>query len=341
MKSTKKTLLILLLLLTLLVTACGTTSSAPAPAAEAPEETPAAESSAEAADGDAAAAAETDLAAGRTIEDHLGRQVELPDQPERVLALTRNFMEELFELGITPVGKVEEYKNRQEGIDLPSVSNQNNPNLEAIAALAPELIFANTRQHADLLESLEEISGAVVFIDPNKVIDDPLVSRILFMAEVLNRKAEGENYIAQLDAVTAELQAKVAPLGYETGLILEIGDKVTAAQPTGFFGALLHRMNIENIVPLGLPGSGQSTWVDFDAETILAEDPDIVLLRASGNDKDEHKQLLEDFKNNPAWSELSAVKNNQLFILPAQIAPGNISNEEALRRTAKIIGAGE
>ncbi|UNC93275.1 ABC transporter substrate-binding protein [Candidatus Contubernalis alkaliaceticus] len=273
----------------------------------------------------------------RIITDHLQREVEIPEDPQRILALTRNFMEELFELGVTPVGKVEEYNNRLEGTALPSVSNQTTPNIEAIYELAPDLIFANTRQHGEIIDALEGTGAAVVFIDPGMVQEDPLVDRIKFMSEILNRQEEAEAYIAHLDQVSEELRDKISDCSFEKGLILDSGDKISAAQPTGFFGALLYRLGIENIVPAGLPGSGQSTWVDFDAETIIKEDPDLIMLRAASNDENEHKQLLENFLNNTAWQGLKAVEENKVFVLSTKISPGNISNEEALRMTVEII----
>lgn len=274
----------------------------------------------------------------RMINDHLNRSVELPDNPQRVLALTRNFMEELFELGVTPVGKVEEYKNRPEGVALPSVSKQSAPDMEAIYRLKPDLIFANTRQHAAMLEGLEKSGAVVIFIDPNKVDNDPMTDRIKFMAEVLNRGKEAELYMQQLERVSNELKGVLVKSGYKTGLILEgTGEKGTAAQPTGFYGMLLDRLGIANIIPKGLPGSGASTWVQFDIETIVKANPDVIILKASGNDAAEHKALLEKFLGNGVFQDMNAVKQKKVFVLAEKIGPGNIANEEALKAFVKLI----
>lgn len=289
-------------------------------------------------DGIVMATAQAEAGATRVVTDHLDRQVEVPVHPQRILALTRNFMEELFELGVTPVGKVEEYKNRPQGVALPSVSKQSTPNLEVIYQLKPDLIFANTRQHGPMLDSLSASGAAVIFIDPSRVDNDPMLDRIEMMADILNRREAAEAYIERLEAVSRELRDKIASYGYRTGLMLEgAGSTGKAAQPTGFYGALFTRLGIENIIPSGLPGSDQSTWVVFDVETIMATPPDLILLRASTNHSQEHQKLRAEFMGNPLWRELKAVKAGKVFVLPARIGPGNIRNEDALRLTAGII----
>lgn len=274
----------------------------------------------------------------RMVTDHLARQVEVPEKPIRILALTRSFMDDLFEMGVTPVGKVEEYDHRPEGKALPGISKQAFPNIEAIHSLKPDIIFANTRQHAQMRESLAASGAAIVFIDPNKVEKDPLLDRMQLMGEALNKQEAVAAYARHLEAVSAELQEQVAQTQIKTGLILEgNGDTNKAAQPTGFYGALLLRLGVRNIVPAGLPGSGMSTWVTFDRERIVREAPDVILLKASTNDQQEGEELLRAFYQNPAWKNLKSVKSKQVYVLPGKISPGNISNEQALRVTADIL----
>ncbi len=287
---------------------------------------------------DTALNADTLSSETNTITDDLGREVEIPANPQKVLALTKNMMDELYEIGIIPVGRVEEYKNREELCALPSVSTQQNPNLEAIYELKPDLILANTFQHAQMAEGLEKSGAAVYFIDPTKVANDPWTDRITLMGSLLNREAEASAYLEKLDQLSAELQEKIAPANYQTGLMLLCGgDTISAAQPTGVWGALLVKLGIENIVPSGLPGSDKSTWVTYDAESIIEADPDLIILKASSNDKEQQKKIKSSFMQNPAWKELKAVKNANVYLLPGKYTPGNASNEEILDAAARII----
>ncbi|NMA18910.1 MAG: ABC transporter substrate-binding protein, partial [Clostridiaceae bacterium] len=106
-------LLLSALLLLGVISGCAnnqTSPSTPSESSSAPESSSPPESS----------SAEPDVAM-KTVTDDLGREVEIPVKPERILALNSARIEELFSLGVTPVAKVDEYKIREEGMNLPSV----------------------------------------------------------------------------------------------------------------------------------------------------------------------------------------------------------------------------
>jgi len=274
----------------------------------------------------------------RTMVDHLNRTVHLPAKPERVLALTRNFMEEMFALGIAPIGKVDEYVNRPEGKALPNISKQATPNIEAIINLKPDVIIANTRQHVPMLETLQTTGAVVFFIDPGRGGQDPLTGRIQLLGAILNRSQLAKQYIQQLESASEELKAQVAGQKFQTGIILDgAGDMTKAAQPTGFYGALLQRLGIENVVPAGLPGANASTWVTFDREAILKASPDVILIKAPGKNKGSQQKILDSVYGDSAWQETAAVKGRKVFLLPAAVDPGGMDSIEALRTTARIL----
>ncbi len=274
----------------------------------------------------------------KVFTDHLGRTVIIEGEPQRVIALTRAYMEELFEIGVTPVAKVDEYNNRLEGVSLPSVGRQSNPDLEAIYAMQPDLIIANTRQHSNLLELLEQTGAAVFFVNPNKVDVDPLTDRIIIFGSLLGREDFVRDYMRELDELCESLREALQPYNYKTGLIVQGGtDSIRAAMPTGLYGSLLNRLGIDNIVVAGHVGAGQSTWVNFDLETLLKLDPSVILIRAAGSSEGNNAVLLANFTENPQWQSLTAIQTGRIFVLPARVNPGNISNAEAIRVTFETL----
>jgi len=278
--------------------------------------------------------------AARTIIDDLEREVTLPDTMDRVLVLTKGMMDEVYELGVVVVGKVEEYKNRQELIDLPSVGAQATPDIEAIYALQPDIIIANSRQHTAMEESLESTGATVVFVNPNLYDINPLLGRTSFVAEVLNRQAEYETYANRIETLCTELAAKIAPAGYATSLVIMGGsENIQVANPGGTFGALFPSLGIENIIGWDLPGSSESTWISYDAETIIQEDPDVILLKTSSNKAADNQTILDEFLASSVWQPLSAVANGKVFILPGKASPGNMSLSDMLQTVAETVYA--
>jgi iron complex transport system substrate-binding protein len=282
----------------------------------------------------------TTIIPARTVVDDLNREVTLPDVMDKVLVLTKGMMDEVYEIGVVVVGKVEEYKNRQELIDLPSVGAQASPNIEAIYALQPDIIIANSRQHTSMEESLESTGATVIFVNPNLYDSFPLLGRTEFVAGVLNRQAEFTAYKNRVETLCTELSDKVAPAGYETSLVMMGGsESIQVANPGGTFGALLPSLGIANIIGWDLPGSSESTWIPYDAETIIQEDPDVILLKTSSNKAADNQTILDAFMANSIWQPLSAVANGKVFILPGNAAPGNMSLLNMLQTTAEIIYA--
>lgn len=275
------------------------------------------------------------LIAGPYTDDR-GVTVTIPEHP-RVLALTRAFMEQLLELGVPLVGKVEEYKNRPEAVALPSVGTQESPDLEKIAALKPTVIVANTRQHLSLAQALEGL-GTVVFLDPNRVEKDPLTDRLSQFGTMFGRETEATQVIARIDQLSAELRLRVARLEAKTAVFVQSPQKnLQAALPTGQYGAFLSRLGLQNILAPGLPGSGQSTWVPYDFEAILSSQPEVVLVRAAFNTAEEQAKIRQQLMKDPRWQLLLAVQKGRVFVVSSQIDIAVQGTEPALRAVAHAL----
>jgi iron complex transport system substrate-binding protein len=96
-------------------------------------------------------------------------------------------------------------------------------------------------------------------------------------------------------------------------------------------------LGLENIVPANLPDSTRSSWVNFDIETILKENPDIVFIMTDNNDEKYNQTVLNKYKNDAMWQWLDAVKNNQIMILPYLVNPNRASFTDMMAITAQSI----
>jgi iron complex transport system substrate-binding protein len=200
------------------------------------------------------------------------------------------------------------------------------------------LILVNTRQHSDMTDVLESMGATVFFVDPTIEDGDFFKRRVRLFGRLLDRTNEAESYVANLDETYAEVRQQVSRCDFETGILLQGGsDAVRAAQPTGLYGALFPALGIENVVPLGLPGAGASTFVPYDLETITQEDPDVILVRAAGSGERNPERLLQFYRESAQWQGVSAVRENRIVVLPPRINPGAISSQDALRTTADIL----
>jgi iron complex transport system substrate-binding protein len=269
--------------------------------------------------------------------DELGREVEIPENPEVIVGLTSAVIETLFDLGFTPAAKVEEYKIREEGMALPSVGNVQELNMEAIYALEPDLIIASSRFHASLEEELVASGAVVYFFDPDKVGAIPLVELRAYLGNLLDRETEGQAYVDNMNAYSEELKTQVDATGIETAVVMKMGESIMCAQSASSFGSMLNLLGLENIVPDDLPNSSKSSLVKYDAEKIVADNPDIIILMAASKEKEANQEMLQKFMNDEKWAALDAVQNGMVFVAPFAANPNRSTPEKMLQLYASIL----
>ncbi len=274
----------------------------------------------------------------KVVIDELSRSVKIPNSPQRVLALTSAVMQSLYNIGISPVGKVEEYRVTKEGMGLPSVGMTNAINIEAVYALNPDLIIASSRFHAALKESLEQSGAAVYFFDPDKVGEISVVDLTAYIGNLLGREADGKQYVQSIHALSQELRtAIVEPLGIKRAVMIQDGETITAAQSASSYGAMLKLLGLENIVPDNLPGAGKASFVNYTIETILQQNPDVVFIVASSNNAENNRAQLEKIKNDDQWKHFAMQQGGRFVLLPFAANPNRSSIEDMLRITAEAL----
>lgn len=282
---------------------------------------------------------ETENENGRkVVTDHMGREVEIPEDIKRPVALTANLMEGLYIIGLEPVATVDNYRIRPEADQLPKLGVQGNINVEAVYAVEPDFIVAHYRHQGQMVDALEEIGVPVFVIDPAQVGDAPLYDSALYLGSLLGREDAAQAFVNEVEEKAAALAEQIyEETEIRTGLILEDGDSIRAAQSASGYGAVLTGLGIENILPEDMPGVGQQSFVPFDIETIIAADPDVILIRPASNDQEQNRQRLASYVENPIWAELTAVKNGNIHMLPFRMHPGRATADEMYQMTANVI----
>lgn len=78
---------------------------------------------------------------------------------------------------------------------------------------------------------------------------------------------------------------------------------------------------------------------DLSVEQIIKEDPDYIFVTTMGSEEEAIAYLKNNIESNPAWSELSAVKNGNYVLLPKDLFHYKPNNrwDESYEHLAKII----
>ena len=155
------------------------------------------------------------LAAGATVTDSRGEH-EFEEVPRRVVALSWSLAEQMLELGVEPVAIAdpEGYRTWVARPPLPEgvagVGLRQEPNLERIAELAPDLILASDDQ-LSFVPALEQIAPLLHFRTFSAKHDNAEAARRTFreLARLFGREEIAERRLAELDAHLAGLRDRI------------------------------------------------------------------------------------------------------------------------------------
>jgi ABC-type Fe3+-hydroxamate transport system substrate-binding protein len=156
------------------------------------------------------------------IEDALGT-VCVSEAPQRIVALEWTYVEDLLALGIQPVGvaDIEGYGNWVKvpiALDesVTDVGTRQEPNLELIAQLEPDLIITASFRSAENYDELTAIAPVLAF-DPYPVDGsshyDEMLNTFRTIATAVNHEAEGEAVLSEMEAHFALAQTALEEAG--------------------------------------------------------------------------------------------------------------------------------
>jgi len=163
--------------------------------------------------------------AGTTRIEHALGITCVPADVERVVALEWTYVENLLALGVQPVGvaDIEGYNNWVDisvelSEDTIDVGTRQEPNLELIAELEPDLILTASFRSANNYDELSAIAPTIAFNrypDPESGASqyDEMLATFMTIANVLGLEDVGDQVIADLDATFAAAQSALEEAG--------------------------------------------------------------------------------------------------------------------------------
>jgi iron complex transport system substrate-binding protein len=247
-------------------------------------------------------------AAAATVVDAVGRSVTVPREPRRIVSLAPNITEMLYalDLGARVVGVTEYCDWPPEVVTKPRVGGVINPSLEAIVALAPDLVLATAdiNRPADV-ERLAGLGVTAYTIDTRSIAE--VFSSLEAIGALTGRQARAGEVVAGLrrrqDAVAARV-AKLAPVS--VFVAIDRAPLISAGAGT-FVGEMLTLAGGRNIA-----GASPIKYPVYSLEQLLAEDPAVIIDSADPTEVPADV-LLKSWRALPGAAGLTALRTGRLF----------------------------
>jgi iron complex transport system substrate-binding protein len=247
--------------------------------------------------------------ASRTVKDELGRSVELPDHPHRVVCLVPSVVDIVYALGAgEDVVAISDFtKYPKEALQKPSIGLPLNPSIEAIIALHPDLVLGSGDMNT--LESaghLQRLSIPVFMVDPHGI--EGIYGSILSLGGALNRETDAHTLVARLRTRVDAVKARVAGQPKVRVFMAIWYDPVMTIGKRAFISELIEAAGGRSVTD-----DIAQEWPEVSLETIVSRQPDALLLMRGSN------ITPEELKTRPGWEHLSAVQQGRVFYTDGRI----------------------
>lgn len=189
----------------------------------------------------------------------------------------------------------------------PIVGEETQPNLEEIANLQPDVIFASKTRHEEIYEKLNKIAPTIAI---EELYD--YKGTVELMGKALNKEDKADEILTSWNERLEDFQAKASEkLGDkwpQNVSLINFRSDHARIYFDSFAGTILReagftRPDNQQEDVWGIKLTDKESITEMNADTFyifMSDDPAI-------------KQTYEDWTNHPLWENLDAVKNNQVY----------------------------
>jgi iron complex transport system substrate-binding protein len=256
----------------------------------------------------------TDAAPGvfpRTVRHAMG-ETTIKAAPQRVVVLDTGEMDAVVEMGLIPVATLDYsssglppyLEEKLRGVK--TVGSLAEPNLEAIAALRPDLILSNKLRHEKIYDKLAAIAPTIFGERAGLVWRH----NVALYAQALGREEQAAASVRQYEERARELNAKLPTPRPSVSIVRVMEKDLRYYQRANFIGGIL--------TDLGFPRPESQNVDDFallnmSLETAGQHAPaDLIAVSIWPNEENPFgRQLLES----PIWKAIPAVQQGRVMLV--------------------------
>lgn len=246
------------------------------------------------------------IAQFRVVTDDLGRSVKLPMRTERAVSLAPSLTEAIFAAGAGDrlIGDTTYCNYPPEAQAIAKVGDTQTPNIEAIVALKPQVVFVTTASQLESFTRTLDEQGIAVFVTNPKSMDD-VVRNLRQFGDIFGTLEQAEKTSASLNQRIAEQRRTADELASHPRVFLQISN-----EPLFTIGkdSFLNQV-IEYAGGKSVTRDVATAFPKLSKETALALNPEVIIL----SDSDDNREPNAVFSNSPA------VRNGRVYRINADI----------------------
>jgi iron complex transport system substrate-binding protein len=269
----------------------------------------------------------TSKRAVKQVTDETGRRMAIPLNVQRVVSLAPNLTETIYALGLDAklVGDTTYCDIPPAAKEKPHIGSAQEPSLEAIVALHPDLVLATTSiNRAETADALLKIGVPVYTSDPHTITG--MLGSTAMLADLLGANEQGAKLVAEsqerLDALHRALEDR--PMAHVLFVVWQ--DPLISIGQNTFIADALRWAGAESIIV------ASQNWPQVSMEEVVRLQPDYIVLTSDHLAAETHEHV-NNLRDRPTWSELRAVKMGHVVMASDEFtrpSPGLVDAIESL-----------
>ena len=258
-----------------------------------------------------------------TFTDDLKREVTVSKNPQKVAALIGSFAD-VWNLAGGRVCAAPDDAWSDFGLDIDGAVNiggAHSPSLELLLSAEPDFVIASasTAANVDMKEVLENAKITVAYFDVDCFED--YLDMLDICTDITGRKdlyeKNGLNIKNKIEKIKENMEGNNIPDEQKTVLLLRASAGFVKAKNSE--GTVLGEM-LSDLGCINIADSDKSLLENLSIESILKSDPYRIFIVTMGDDTDAARNSLSRImKENPAWNDLGAVKENRMYFMDKKL----------------------
>jgi ABC-type Fe3+-citrate transport system substrate-binding protein len=242
----------------------------------------------------------------------------LPKVPSRIIVLEFSLLDDLLQLGVKPIGlassRIDEGTNppfllaQINGI--PDVGTRQQPNLEKILSLHPDLIVADLTMQSEIYPLFKQIAPTLLL----NGLQGDLETQIHNLQTLAKITATFEK-VQPLETQLREKYAHAKKLNANSRTVIigyiSSSGQFQALTSNALTSKILLDLGFRNLITI----SRKEQSSPLPMETLLALNPDTLIILFTDHDKEPYHSL----SKNPLWKELTAYKTKHIYFMDRDI----------------------
>lgn len=254
-----------------------------------------------------------------TFEDSLGNEIVLKKKPEKVVALSGSYAETWILAGGDIAGTTDDSiseRNIKLSESTKIVGTIKEPNLEEILSLSPDFIILSSdiESHLALKETLTKANIPHAYFKVEQFED--YLKMLDICTDITGSKYLYEKNGLEVQNEIAAVKSKIlSPTSNPSVLFIRAFSGGSKAKDDDNFTCRI----LDELGTINIASKHQSLLEELSMEEIIEEDPDYIFVTTMGNTEKAIEAMKNGIEKNPAWSNLSAVKNDRYIVLPKEL----------------------